>query len=109
MAIEKIESKMTRSVTFLSYIFSFVVYTNGFYLPGVKMVTFQKGTRIPVYVNSLTSTKTLLPKEYYTLPFCRPEKIQAVPENLGEYLTANRIQNTPYDVCILYIIIVFFI
>ena len=42
----------------------------GFYLPGVKMVTYTKGTNIPIYVNSLTSAKTLLPLEYYKLPFC---------------------------------------
>ena len=71
---------------------------NGYYLPGVKMITYKKGDVIPMYVNSMTSTETLLPVEYYKLPFCKPVSIEKKSENLGEYLTANRIQSSPYKI-----------
>ena len=47
-----------------------VVSTTSFSLPGVQMVTYRKGDSLPVFVNSLTSTETLLPLDYYKLPFC---------------------------------------
>lgn len=74
---------------------------DGYYLPGVKMETFQKDTLIPMFVNSLTSVDTLLPIDYYKLPFCKPTEIESQSENLGEYLTANRIQNSPYQLTFL--------
>ena len=40
-----------------------------------------------------------LPYEYYSLPYCRPEKIIASAENLGEVLRGDRIDNSPYQVC----------
>ncbi|TYZ60947.1 hypothetical protein PybrP1_008688 [[Pythium] brassicae (nom. inval.)] len=70
----------------------------GFSLPGVQMTTYKKGEHLPLFVNSLTSAETLLPLDYYKLPFCQPEKIEYKSENLGEYLTANRIQNSPYEI-----------
>lgn len=72
--------------------------SDSYYLPGVKMITYSKNDFIPMFVNSLTSTKTLLPVEYYKLGFCEPVKIQSESENLGEYLTANRIKTSPYKV-----------
>ncbi|KAF0724609.1 hypothetical protein LEN26_014498 [Aphanomyces euteiches] len=68
----------------------------GFYLPGVQMVTYKRGDDVPLFVNSLTSPETLLPIDYYNLPFCTPKEIEYKSENLGEYLTANRIENSPY-------------
>lgn len=32
----------------------------------------------------MTSIKTQLPYDYYSLPFCSPEKVQYIPENLGK-------------------------
>lgn len=34
----------------------------------------------------LTSSRTQLPYEYYSLPFCQPTKITYKAENLGTYL-----------------------
>ncbi|KDO35395.1 hypothetical protein SPRG_00245 [Saprolegnia parasitica CBS 223.65] len=68
-----------------------------FYLPGVQMITYERGDVIPLFVNSLTSRETLLPIEYYNLPFCSPAKVEYKSENLGEYLSANRIENSPYE------------
>ncbi|XP_046839485.1 transmembrane 9 superfamily member 4-like [Xenia sp. Carnegie-2017] len=46
----------------------------------------------------MTSIKTQLPYDYYSLPFCSPSKKQYIPENLGEVLRGDRIVNTPYQV-----------
>ena len=37
-----------------------------------------------IKVNKLSSTKTQLPYEYYSLPFCKPAAIVNSAENLGE-------------------------
>ena len=45
----------------------------------------------------MTSTKTLLPVDYYKLPFCKPEGgPQMDNENLGEFLSGDRIESSPY-------------
>jgi transmembrane 9 superfamily protein 2/4 len=46
----------------------------------------------------LTSVKAQLPYEYYSLPFCKPDKVAYKSENLGEVLRGDRIVNTPYEV-----------
>jgi transmembrane 9 superfamily protein 2/4 len=76
----------------------------GYYLPGISPRTYDEGERVKMRVNKLTSSKTLLPFDYYTLPFPKPHKghgndydgIHEVPENLGEYLTGEAIMNSPY-------------
>ncbi len=47
-------------------------------------------------VNKLSSVKNQLPYEYYSLPYCRPEKIEQSAENLGEVLRGDRIENSLY-------------
>ena len=42
-----------------------------------------QGDKVVLKVNKLTSTKTQLPYEYYSMPYCRPEKIMPSAENLG--------------------------
>lgn len=50
-------------------------------------------------VNKLTSTQTQIPYDYYTFPFCRPSAgVHHYGENLGEFLTGDRIENSPYDI-----------
>ena len=49
-------------------------------------------------MNKLTSTKTQLPYEWYSLPFCQPADIQHVAANLGEVMRGDRIVNSPYDI-----------
>jgi hypothetical protein len=39
---------------------------------------------VGIKVNKLSSTKTQLPYEYYSLPFCKPSTIVNSAENLGE-------------------------
>jgi len=58
---------------------------------------YQPGERVDLKVNKLTSTKTQLPYEYYALPFCQPDTVENVAENLGEVLRGDRIMNSNYD------------
>ncbi|XP_038709976.1 transmembrane 9 superfamily member 10 isoform X2 [Tripterygium wilfordii] len=55
-----------------------------------------QGELLSVKVNKLTSTKTLLPYSYYSLPYCRPQHIVDSAENLGEVLRGDRIENSPF-------------
>ncbi len=57
-----------------------------------------QGDKVVLKVNKLTSTRTQLPYEYYSMPYCRPEKIMPSAENLGEVLRGDRIENSPYEV-----------
>ena len=43
-------------------------------------------------MNKLTSTKTQLPYEWYSLPFCRPEEIVSKAENLGEVMRGDKVR-----------------
>jgi len=56
-----------------------------------------QGAPITLKVNKLNSVKNL-PYEYYSLPYCRPEKIVSSAENLGEVLRGDRIENSPFQV-----------
>ena len=53
--------------------------------------------RVKLKVNKMTSTKTLLPVDYYRLPFCTPDGGPDLDtENLGEFLAGDRIETSPY-------------
>lgn len=69
-----------------------------FYLPGVNPTSFKEGDPVALKVNKITSTKTLMPVDYYRLPFCKPlDGVQTKNENLGELLRGDRIENSPYQ------------
>eukprot|EP00958_Prasinococcus_capsulatus_P027601 scaffold5681_cov377-Prasinococcus_capsulatus_cf.AAC.19 len=72
--------------------------TQAFYLPGVAPQDYAKDDLISLKVNKLTSIKTQLPYEYYSLPYCRPDPIINSAENLGEVLRGDRIENSLYQV-----------
>ncbi|GLJ38617.1 hypothetical protein SUGI_0787430 [Cryptomeria japonica] len=69
---------------------------NCFYLPGVAPQDFKTGDELQVKVNKLSSTKTQLPYDHYSLDYCKPNKIVNSAENLGEVLRGDRIENSPY-------------
>lgn len=71
--------------------------TSAFYVPGVAPIDFQKDESVEIKAVKMTSSKTQLPFEYYSLKFCRPQKIEYQSENLGEVLRGDRIVNTPYE------------
>eukprot|EP00217_Crustomastix_stigmatica_P010071 CAMPEP_0183796094 /NCGR_PEP_ID=MMETSP0803_2-20130417/8158_1 /TAXON_ID=195967 /ORGANISM="Crustomastix stigmata, Strain CCMP3273" /LENGTH=637 /DNA_ID=CAMNT_0026040699 /DNA_START=40 /DNA_END=1953 /DNA_ORIENTATION=+ len=70
---------------------------DAFYLPGVAPQDYSRDDIVNVKVNKLSSTKTQLPYEYYSLPYCRPEPIINSAENLGEVLRGDRIENSLYQ------------
>ncbi|GBG31966.1 Transmembrane 9 superfamily member 9 [Hondaea fermentalgiana] len=71
----------------------------GFYLPGVAPHEYQEGEAVAVKVNAMTSMRTHLDYSYYSLPHCEPEGgVKDAPENLGEHLTGNLVQNSPYEI-----------
>lgn len=68
-----------------------------FYVPGVAPKEYTQGEPVEIKAVTMTSVRRpKLPYPYYYLPFCRPEKIRNVRENLGEVLRGDRITNTPY-------------
>lgn len=72
---------------------------SAFYLPGVTPRTYKRGEEIRMRVDTLTSIQTLLPYDYYSLPFVKPHReIKEAPENLGEYLSGERIKTSPYHI-----------
>ena len=68
-----------------------------FYLPGVAPQDYARDDIVYMKVNKLSSTKTQLPYEYYLLPFCQPENMETVAENLGEVLRGDKIMNSMYE------------
>jgi len=75
-----------------------ISFACGFYLPGVSPRQYDTGASVSVKVNKLTSAKTQIPYRFYTLPFCKPDKVEKKIENLGELLTGDAIENSAYDV-----------
>lgn len=74
-----------------------LTYCDGFYVPGVAPVEFTKEQQVEVKAVKMTSVKTQLPYEFYSLPFCEPTGGKVFKtENLGEVLRGDRIVNTPY-------------
>lgn len=71
---------------------------SAFYIPGVQPQTFNSGEEVLLKVNAMTSIHTQIPKDYYRLPFCKPDKgPRMASENLGEFLTGNKIQSSAYS------------
>jgi len=69
----------------------------GFYLPGVAPREYADGDKVEIKVHKLSSPKTHLPYDYYSLPFCKPDEILRNAENLGEVISGAIIQNSPYE------------
>ncbi|GLJ13943.1 hypothetical protein SUGI_0222870 [Cryptomeria japonica] len=83
-------------VIWISIVVVLLLRAECFYLPGVAPRDFKKGDTLQVKVNKLASTRTQLPYEYYSLPYCHPKKIVDSSENLGEVLRGDRIENSPF-------------
>jgi transmembrane 9 superfamily protein 2/4 len=70
---------------------------SAFYLPGVAPREYKVGEKVELKVNKLTSTQTHLPYDYYSHKFCKPsDGVRTTAENLGEFLSGDRIENSPY-------------
>ncbi|EPQ02048.1 Transmembrane 9 superfamily member 4 [Myotis brandtii] len=77
---------------------SFMCGTRAFYVPGVAPINFHQNDPVEIKAVKLTSSRTQLPYEYYSLPLCQPLKITYKAENRGEVLRGDRIVNTPFQV-----------
>eukprot|EP00729_Bicosta_minor_P007009 gene7009-26126_t len=86
-----------------------VELATGFYLPGVAPRAYVKDELLPVLVNRLDSTESIVPYGYYHFDFCElgenpvtgqsePRVGATVPENLGQILMGERIRHSPYDI-----------
>jgi len=78
-----------------------VPLATAFYLPGVAPIEYEEGAAVELKVNKLTSSKTQLPYEYYTLPYCKPDTVKKKVENIGEILTGDIIETSPYEIYML--------
>eukprot|EP00292_Cryptomonas_paramecium_P004461 CAMPEP_0113676420 /NCGR_PEP_ID=MMETSP0038_2-20120614/8633_1 /TAXON_ID=2898 /ORGANISM="Cryptomonas paramecium" /LENGTH=661 /DNA_ID=CAMNT_0000593447 /DNA_START=3 /DNA_END=1988 /DNA_ORIENTATION=- /assembly_acc=CAM_ASM_000170 len=70
---------------------------DAFYLPGVAPHAFKDGDAVNLKVQTLISTETPLQFDYYQLPFCAPDKILDIPENLGEALAGEKAHTSAYQ------------
>ncbi|XP_071835822.1 transmembrane 9 superfamily member 4-like isoform X2 [Apostichopus japonicus] len=79
---------------------SLLIDTSAFYIPGVAPVEFKENDPVDIKGVKMTSTKTQLPYEFYSIPMCEPPKdeIEHRLENLGEVLRGDRIVNTLYKI-----------
>ncbi|KAF1335458.1 Endomembrane protein 70-like protein, partial [Globisporangium splendens] len=68
-----------------------------FYVPGVAPESWTEGEKVQLNVNKITSTKTLVPYEYYYLPFCKPTSTNEQQENLGEIMAGDAIMDSLYS------------
>jgi transmembrane 9 superfamily protein 2/4 len=75
-----------------------VARVTAFYLPGVIPHDYTDQERVKVKVNRLDSVRTQLPYDYYSLPFCKPDKVNNEAENMGEVLRGDRIETSLYKV-----------
>lgn len=41
-----------------------------------------------------------MPYDYYSLPYCKPNKLKNEKENIGEVVSGDRIENSVYKVII---------
>lgn len=83
----------------VAVLLSLLNFADSFYLPGVIPHSFENGDVVDLKVNKLSSVHTQLPYDYYSLKYCKPTNgVKSYSENLGEFLTGDRIENSPYEV-----------
>mmetsp|Transcript_17469 Transcript_17469/g.31701 ORF Transcript_17469/g.31701 Transcript_17469/m.31701 type:complete len:695 (+) Transcript_17469:75-2159(+) len=70
----------------------------GYHVPEDQPNSFAEGESVNLKINKMTSTTTLLPLDYYHLPFCFPDGnvVELDTQNLGQFLSGDRIQSSPY-------------
>lgn len=70
----------------------------GIYLPGVSPHVYQRSEQVKLFVSKVSSTKTQVPYEYYSLPYCKPKTANFEKENIGEVISGDRIENSVYKI-----------
>mmetsp|Transcript_42709 Transcript_42709/g.103300 ORF Transcript_42709/g.103300 Transcript_42709/m.103300 type:complete len:701 (+) Transcript_42709:81-2183(+) len=90
--------QMMTPIRWIIFFAFLILRVDGFYVPGVQPQSFVQGDLVKLSVNSLTSIHTQVSTGYYHLPFCLPDGgYKLIHQNLGEYLTGNRIESSPYQ------------
>lgn len=87
--IRRVNRKLLRCLllTFSSWISHINIY-----------IGFCNSFSVELTVNKLTSERTLLPRDYYDLPFCRDDVVQTKNQNLGQFLSGDSIKSSPYQI-----------
>ncbi|KAK9879735.1 hypothetical protein WA026_006795 [Henosepilachna vigintioctopunctata] len=95
-----------RKITYFFFLF-LILFTNGFYLPGLAPVNFCKEgdevnnckSEVLLYVNRLNTEKLVMPYEYTHFDFCPiPDNVKNPTENLGQVVFGERITASPYKI-----------
>ncbi|CAG9326160.1 unnamed protein product [Blepharisma stoltei] len=82
----------------MMWIFCLVSFSSAFYLPGVAPKDYKQDENIDLYFDKLDSATTELPFDTYYLNFCRPEHVKLKDENLGQTLSGDKIETSPYEI-----------
>ena len=59
----------------LGFLALLTLTVDGFYVPGVAPMDFEKEDKVEIKAVKMTSSKTQLPYEYYSLPMCKPDNV----------------------------------
>ena len=62
----------------LGFLAFLTLTVDGFYVPGVAPMDFEKEDKVEIKAVKMTSSKTQLPYEYYSLPMCKPDKVNKI-------------------------------
>jgi transmembrane 9 superfamily protein 2/4 len=88
-----------RAAFFVLACFVAVCRAANFYIPGVMPIEHDDGDQINITVNSLRSLQTIVPFDYYHLPFCAPAVRSSVgTESMGQILAGDRMESSSYTV-----------
>lgn len=87
---------LASAVVFVAAIFFSMAAPASAYLPGIAERFYNTSDPVPVRVNTLRSLSTLLPYNYYHLPFCRPAQVLNKEESLGEIVWGDRVMSSLY-------------
>ncbi|PRP81375.1 hypothetical protein PROFUN_11062 [Planoprotostelium fungivorum] len=88
----------TKAMKGLLFVLLLCGCVSAWYFPGAAPTDYAKGAEVKLKANKMTSIHTQLPYSFYSLPFCKPKKVERDPENLGEFLRGDIVQSTSYEV-----------
>ncbi|KAA8490399.1 Transmembrane 9 superfamily member 7 [Porphyridium purpureum] len=75
---------------------------HAFYLPATAPIDYEAGSKLEVFANELTSTVNETRFEYYSLPFCQPEKRpKSEHRNLGKILSGDMVSPTQFQIAMM--------
>ena len=67
------------------------------YLPGMSRQSYKAGDPLSIFAAPITSEETQLPFDYYYLPFCEGPDSAIDFSNLGQALSGDVLEKTPYQ------------